>query len=320
MSGKRTRSFKCAVHHRDREVCSENDFHLVLEEPPLFQRMLHVIALELLPDERDRKYYADRYTCCPPPWFIVFITVIELSLFAFHAISMRTAGLLGGSIPICLSTSTSYSLLIYRPDKRYELWRFVTYMFLHDGWCHLGFNLLIQLLLGLPLEMVHGSARLASIYFSGVLAGSLGTSIIDPEVCLVGASGGAYALLAAHLANVMINYHQMRYGVLRLAVILFFASCDVGFAIYTRYAEDYPAVSFIAHLSGALSGLTIGLLVLKNFEQKLHEQLLWWIALGIYTACIIFAIIFNIINSAVMQSLKVEQIYVTETFYNGFQV
>uniref|UniRef100_A0A1A9V404 rhomboid protease n=1 Tax=Glossina austeni TaxID=7395 RepID=A0A1A9V404_GLOAU len=246
-------------------------------------------------------------------------TFVSLSLFAFHAISMRKADLMGGSIPICLSTSTSYSLLIYRPDKRYELWRFVTYMFLHDGWCHLGFNLLIQLLLGLPLEMVHGSARLASIYFSGVLAGSLGTSIIDPEVCLVGASGGAYALLAAHLANVMINYHQMRYGVLRLAVILFFASCDVGFAVYTRYAEDYPAVSFIAHLSGALSGLTIGLLVLKNFEQKLHEQLLWWIALGIYTACIIFAIIFNIINSAVMQSLKVEQIYVTETFYNGFQ-
>uniref|UniRef100_A0A1A9V405 Rhomboid-like protein n=1 Tax=Glossina austeni TaxID=7395 RepID=A0A1A9V405_GLOAU len=79
MSGKRTRSFKCAVHHRDREVCSENDFHLILEEPPLFQRMLQVIALELLPDKRDRKYYADRYTCCPPPWFIVFITVIEIA-------------------------------------------------------------------------------------------------------------------------------------------------------------------------------------------------------------------------------------------------
>lgn len=51
-----------------------------------------------------------------------------------------------------------------------------------------------------------------------------GTSIIDPDVYLVGASGGVYALLAAHLANVMINYHQMRYGVLRLAAILFFGN------------------------------------------------------------------------------------------------
>lgn len=52
-----------------------------------------------------------------------------------------------------------------------------------------------------------------------------GTSIIDPDVYLVGASGGVYALLAAHLANVMINYHQMRYGILRLAAILFFGNC-----------------------------------------------------------------------------------------------
>lgn len=56
-------------------------------------------------------------------------------------------------------------------------------------------------------------------------------------------------------------------------------------------------MSFVAHVTGAVAGLTIGLIVLKNFEQKLHEQLLWWVALGIYLACIIFAIIFNIMNS-----------------------
>lgn len=43
MSGKRTRSFKCAVHHRDREVCSENDFHLLVHEPPLFRRYDYLI-------------------------------------------------------------------------------------------------------------------------------------------------------------------------------------------------------------------------------------------------------------------------------------
>lgn len=35
-------------------------------------------------------------------------------------------------------------------------------------------------------------------------AGSLGTSVFDSNVYLVGASGGVYALLAAHLANVML--------------------------------------------------------------------------------------------------------------------
>lgn len=60
-----------------------------------------------------------------------------------------------------------------------------------------------------------------------------------------------------------------------------------------------PPVSYVAHLTGALAGLTIGLLVLKNFEQKLHEQLLWWIALGVYAACTIFAILFNVMNPTV---------------------
>lgn len=57
-----------------------------------------------------------------------------------------------------------------------------------------------------------------------------------------------------------------------------------------------PPVSYVAHLTGALAGLTIGLLVLKNFEQRLHEQLLWWVALGVYAACTIFAVLFNILN------------------------
>lgn len=125
----------------------------------------------------------------------------------------------------------SDSMFIYRPDRRHEIWRFVLYMVLHAGWFHLGFNVAVQLLFGLPLEMVHGSTRIACIYFSGVLAGSLGTSIFDPEVYLVGASGGVYALLAAHLANVLLNYHQMRYGVVRLAFILIFGKDCGGFSV-----------------------------------------------------------------------------------------
>lgn len=60
-------------------------------------------------------------------------------------------------------------------------------------------------------------------------------------------------------------------------LFLISASADVGFAIYDRYAAEQmgPPVSYVAHLTGALAGLTIGLLVLKNFEQKLHEQLMW---------------------------------------------
>ncbi|XP_039307108.1 protein rhomboid isoform X1 [Solenopsis invicta] len=290
MSGKRTRSFKCAVHHRDREVCSENDFHLLVHEPPLFRRMVRMIGDEFLTEERDRKYYADHYTCCPPPLFIILITLVELGFFTYYTVAMGEVNP-SGPVPID-------SVFIYRPDKRLELWRFAFYMFLHAGWLHLLFNLGVQVVVGLPLEMVHGSLRIAAVYMAGVLAGSLGTSVFDTDVYLVGASGGVYALLAAHLANVLLNYNNMEFGIVRLIGIFVIASADVGFAIYDRYAAEQmgPPVSYVAHLTGALAGLTIGLLVLKNFEQRLHEQLLWWVALGVYAACTIFAIMYNLMH------------------------
>lgn len=99
------------------------------------------------------------------------------------------------------------------------------------------------------------------------------------------------------------------------------ASCDVGFAIYSRYATDItstPSVSYVAHLTGALAGLTIGLLVLKNFEQKLGDQLLWWVALGVYAACTIFATVFNLFNTETAQKLEEESesVIKEQLFYN----
>ena len=53
--------------------------------------------------------------------------------------------------------------------------------------------------------------RILLIYVSGVAAGSLATSVTDPDVYLAGASGGVYALIAAHLANVIFNWGEMEF-------------------------------------------------------------------------------------------------------------
>ena len=38
---------------------------------------------------------------------------------------------------------------------------------------HCSFNVLVQLALGIPLEMVHGGLRVGAIYVAGVVAGKL---------------------------------------------------------------------------------------------------------------------------------------------------
>lgn len=90
--------------------------------------------------------------------------------------------------------------------------------------------------------MVHGSTRIGCVYLAGVLAGSMGTSVFDPEVYLVGASGGVYALLAAHLANVMLNYNNMHYGIIRIVGIFLFGK---------QFFEIFVVIPFYFHSSRA---------------------------------------------------------------------
>ncbi|GBP39100.1 Rhomboid-related protein 2 [Eumeta japonica] len=125
---------------------------------------------------------------------MIIISLVEIVLFCYDAAHGNTDA--RGRIA---------SVLIYNPHKRYEAWRFVSYMLVHVGVMHLVVNLLVQLFLGVPLEMVHCWWRVSLVYLAGVAAGSLATSLTDPKVYLAGASGGVYALLAAHIATIVMH-------------------------------------------------------------------------------------------------------------------
>lgn len=96
------------------------------------------------------------------------------------------------------------ALFIYDPQRRFEAWRFITYMFVHDSVMHIAGNVFLQFFLGGALEMVHQWWRVTLIYLAGVLAGSIGQSIHDPNDFLIGASGGVWALITAHIATIII--------------------------------------------------------------------------------------------------------------------
>ncbi|CAL4068571.1 unnamed protein product [Meganyctiphanes norvegica] len=236
--------------------------------------------------EEKAKHYSDQYKCWPLPLFIITTTFLQVVIYFFY--SMDIVGL----------DSMIISPLIYQPENRLDLWRFISYASLHAGWIHLAFNTLVQVLVGIPLEMVHGSIRIGCLYLAGVVAGSLGTSVFNSDVYLVGASGGVYALLAAHLANVLINYNTMQFACVRLFGIAFVATTDMSFAVYEYFSSEMIGlpVSYIAHLTGALAGLTLGLVILKYFGKQPHEELVWWIALGGFTSCLVFAIIYNLLH------------------------
>lgn len=104
----------------------------------------------------------------------------------------------------------TFKSLRFDPNNQFELWRFVTYIFLHGSWYHLILNVIIQCIFAWYLEKQQGNFRVSLIYVLSGITGALGAACVLPDL-IVGASAGVYALLISHIAhiilvsNIMIN-------------------------------------------------------------------------------------------------------------------
>ena len=82
-----------------------------------------------------------------------------------------------------------------------QVWRFVTYQFLHGGFMHLLFNMIGLYFFGPLMEQWWGSKRFLVFYLLCGIAGALPmillvvTGVFPQEVVLVGASGAIYGVL-----------------------------------------------------------------------------------------------------------------------------
>ena len=257
-------------------------------------QLVRYAAIAVVPQKERRTVvdsYIDQYTCVPPPIFMPLVSLIEIAVYIYYCVEMGT---------FTFTEPVPYhSPLIYNPTRRFEGWRFLTYALIHAGFLHVFFNVLVQLCLGVPLEMIHKGWRVAIVYLAGVVSGSLAVSISDPRVYLAGASGGVYALIAAHLASVVINFKEMEYGVVRLAGLLIFAALDIANAVVARYSSTdvKHRTSYAAHLSGTIAGFLVGVMVLRNLRVKRWELVVGWIAILIYLSLAVAAVLFNILDS-----------------------
>lgn len=61
----------------------------------------------------------------------------------------------------------------------------------------------LQLLIAFCLETEQGHWKVATIYVIGGISGSLATLYLQPELSLMGASAGVYALLMSHIPHLL---------------------------------------------------------------------------------------------------------------------
>ncbi len=153
-----------------------------------------------------------------------------------------------------LSSSWIFDFSAFTPSEVTRWWTFVTYMFVHGGFFHLAFNMLLLFFFGPPLEERMGGSAFALYYLTCGLGGaifSFAVALITPVAPFVGASA---AVLGVALAFA-INWPDAPIYIFPLPVPIK-VKWLVGFLVVTNilFVMANDGVARFAHLGGLLFG------------------------------------------------------------------
>jgi membrane associated rhomboid family serine protease len=138
------------------------------------------------------------------------------------------------------------ALILERP------WTLVTYMFLHGGFGHIGFNMLALFFFGSRVETRIGSRHFIWLYLVSGIAGALLSLAFTPRAYIIGASGAVFGVSFA-FAYFWPRDRIYIWGVLpieaRWLVIL-----TAGIAIFGGFTGAQAGIAHFAHLGGYAGG------------------------------------------------------------------
>lgn len=182
------------------------------------------------------------------------LLIANLAMFGVEFMAMAAAGKAGGlAILWGMDGAALYRLgANFGPAVfiLHQWWRLVTACFLHGGLIHIGFNLMVLMDFGPPLEELYGSARYFFFYMVCGVCGYLLSASLNRSIS-IGASGailGLVGLLLAVTSKRGGSYmRQLRSRLITWVIIIF----AVGFM-------GIMAIDNYAHLGGFAAGFALG--------------------------------------------------------------
>ena len=165
-------------------------------------------------------------------------------------------------VPQDLTTNFAYEPLNMR------VWTMLTSTFSHGSWDHLIFNLIFFYAFAAAIEVILGSRAFCEIIVLMAVTTSLAYSysVADdltapPTVGLSGVVMGMLALLAVLMPRARIccfAWFIVFFKVFRIPAI-FLALWYVGWDLLAYNSEEDTNVNYMAHISGAVTGVVVGL-------------------------------------------------------------
>lgn len=178
------------------------------------------------------------------PYFYVLVTIAQVAVFAAFSAGRPTwlAFSIVSDWPQCR-------------DDRGQIRRYVGYQLVHSNVGFVAYYAVVQLVLGIPVELVHGFYRVGVVYIASVVVGALVVVAFTPDTVVVGASAGVYSLFGLHAGHVALNWSRWS----RLVLLLLLVVVDVALALADDGARpsERAITSFSARVGGFFSGLAL---------------------------------------------------------------
>lgn len=206
------------------------------------------------------------------------IRLIHLILYLFTAMPFSQ---FSDSYTSWFMAPAAFSNLLIQP------WSVITYMFLHEGFWHLFFNMLILYIFGRIFTDLLGNRRTLPVYVLGGMAGFLFYILIFnfvpafhnrvPDAYMLGASAGVMAVMWA-AATLRPDYRIVLF-IIGSVKIKYIALFFLAFDLITLAHEN--SGGHLAHLGGALFGfvfvkqLNAGTDWSKGFNGVVDQLIAW---------------------------------------------
>jgi len=199
----------------------------------------------------------------PPAWrgwsMAMVLLVANVAIFLLDSV------LAGSARADALAPYHYFTFSMHDAIWRLQIWRWVTYSFIHVGFWHLFFNMLVLYFFGPWMEQYWGSLRFLVFYLLCAVGGaalmallSMSPLLVDvtSQTRLAGASGSIFGILVGVAwcyphRRVMLLIPPVPMPAYVLALIF------LGIAVLSLLAGSRNAGGEAAHLGGALVGFVL---------------------------------------------------------------
>ena len=223
--------------------------------------------------EKDNKKFEKIFS--PKKTYITY-GIIGLCLIMYLVLS-----LFGGPNGLSLlMLGANYGKLI----KSGQVWRLITYAFLHGGVAHLLCNMYSLSIIGAETESRFGKIRFLGIYLLSAIGGGLLSAVLGDYVS-VGASGAIFGLLGAmvYFGSRFRIYFRQSINSKFMPVILL--NLFIGFVI--------PGIDNYCHIGGLITGYLAAMTVGIPEDNKKSDRINGVILLTVFIAFLGYLIFFR---------------------------